>query len=119
YDGAPKRGLARRDAVRIVDFRKAWTSACRTAGCAGLLVHDFRRTAARSLRLAGVDREQARLVTGHRTDAMFSRYNIDDDLQLRDAMERLTAYVTAERAKVSARSGRVQAESEASKPEER
>jgi integrase len=117
YDGAPREGLARGDAVRIVDFRKAFTRACKAADCPGLLVHDFRRTAARSLRLAGVDREQARLVTGHRTDAMFSRYNIDDDLQLRDAMEKLTAYVTAERAKV-ARSDRVGAESAASRAEE-
>jgi integrase len=117
YDGAPKPGLGRGDAVRIVDFRKAWATACKTAGCAGLLVHDFRRTAARSLRLAGVDREQARLVTGHRTDSMFSRYNVDDDLQLRDAMDRLTAYVTVERAK-AARSGRVRAESDAAQAEE-
>lgn len=98
YDGAPRTGLGRGDAVRLVDFRKAWETACRKAGCPGLLLHDFRRTAARTLRLAGVDREHARLFTGHRTEAMFERYNIDDDLQLRDATARLTAYVTNEQA---------------------
>jgi integrase len=98
YDGAPRRGLARGDAVRIVDFRKAWATATQAAGCAGLIPHDFRRTAARTLRLAGVEREQARLVTGHRTEAMFNRYNVDDDLRLRDAIERLTVYVATQTA---------------------
>ena len=93
YDGQSRAGLARADAVRIVDFRKAWASATVAAGCPGLLVHDFRRTAARTLRLAGVEREQARLFTSHRTDAMFERYNIDDNLRLRDATDRLATYI--------------------------
>jgi integrase len=96
--GAPKPGLARGDAVRIVEFRKAWATATRAAGCPQLTPHDFRRTAARTLRLAGVDREHARLFTGHRTESMFNRYNIDDDLQLRDAVDRLTAYMATQTA---------------------
>jgi len=31
----------------IHDFRKAWLTACREAGVAGMLKHDFRRTAVR------------------------------------------------------------------------
>jgi len=68
------------------------------------LLHDLRRTAARSLRLAGVDREQARLFTGHRTEAMFDRCNVGDDLRLRDASERLTAYMTHEQSNAAASS---------------
>jgi len=120
YDGPPKPGLSRGDAVRIVDFRKAWATACRAAGCPGLLVHDFRRTAARTLRLAGVEREQARLFTGHRTDSMFDRYNIDDDLRLLEATERLTAYVTNAAAGPTATTSRtVPAQSQGTRPERR
>lgn len=75
HDGPPKKGLARGDAVRIIDCRKAWATARKAAGCSGLLLHDFRGTAARTLRLARIDREDARLVTGHRTQAMLDRYN--------------------------------------------
>jgi hypothetical protein len=71
--------------------------ACRAAGCPGLLIHDFRRTAARTLRMADVDREHARLFTRARTDAMFERYNVDDDLRLREATEKFTAYITQQR----------------------
>jgi hypothetical protein len=42
------------------------------------------------------NREDARLFTGHRTESMFNRYNIDDDLQLRDAVDRLTAYMATQ-----------------------
>lgn len=39
----PHRGTQRRD------FRKAWRTACTAAGCAGILRHEFRRTAVRNM----------------------------------------------------------------------
>jgi hypothetical protein len=42
------------DGQPIVEIRKAWASACKRAGCAGLLFHDLRRSAARNKRLAGL-----------------------------------------------------------------
>jgi integrase len=40
----------------IAGFRKAWTKACKHAGCPGRIPHDFRRTAVRNLERAGVPR---------------------------------------------------------------
>src|SRR6266436_9527752 len=42
-----------RDALGIVEFRKAWASACKKGGCPGTLVHDMRRSAARNLIRSG------------------------------------------------------------------
>jgi len=79
--------------VRIYDFKRAWRAACRRAGLQGRLFHDFRRTGARNLVRAGVDRKVAMAITGHRTESVFSRYNITDGLDLAEAAEKLVAYV--------------------------
>ena len=56
-------------------------------------IHDFRRTAARNRSRAGVRRDVAKAITGHKTDVMFSRYNITDEADLREGMEKMSAYV--------------------------
>jgi hypothetical protein len=58
-------------------------------------IHDFRRTAARNLSRAGVRRDVAKAITGQKTDVMFSRYNITDEADLRDGMEKVSAYVAS------------------------
>lgn len=76
----------------IKDFRGAWNSACIRAGLfeipssgpsAGrkmstLLFHDLRRTANRNMRRAGIDQSLRMKITGHKTPAMETRYNIID-----------------------------------------
>jgi integrase len=37
------------EARRVRNFRRAWIAACKAAGCAGRIPHDFRRTAVRNL----------------------------------------------------------------------
>jgi integrase len=78
-----------RDGAAIVSFRRAWRSACREAGVPGRLFHDFRRTSVRNLERAGVSRSVAMKLTGHKTEAVYRRYAIVNDSDLRAAAVKL------------------------------
>jgi integrase len=80
---------ARGGGAPIKTFRRSWLSACKAAGVAGRIPHDFRRTAVRSLERAGVPRSSAMAMVGHKTESIYRRYAIVDAGALRDAAAKL------------------------------
>jgi integrase len=93
YKGAPRKGLRPGDAVAVYEYRKAWRTAAQAAGVPGLIPHDLRRTACRNAWQATRDRRTAMLLSGHATESVFERYNIDTGEQLAGALDEIAAYV--------------------------
>jgi integrase len=81
----------------VVDFRDVWANGCKAASCVGLLFHDLRRTAARGLVRAGVAPHHAAKITGHKTLSVFNRYDIVDERDIADAVQKLERHQTEQK----------------------
>ena len=82
-----------RAGIPVRRWRTAWRTACQAAGVPTRFLHDCRRTAARNLIRASVPERVAMLLTGHKTRAIFDRYNIIHEQELLDAGDQLVAYL--------------------------
>ena len=92
-----------RDGITIRRWRTAWRTACQSAGVPTRFLHDCRRTAARNLIRANVPERVAMLLTGHKSRAIFDRYNIIHEQELLDAGDQLVAYLAQQAQAVPAR----------------
>jgi integrase len=92
----------------VGEFRKTWMSACKAAGLAvtverdgkkvdraARLPYDLRRTAVRNMVRGGTDPAIAMKISGHRTRAVFDRYSIISEDDIRAAMKKTVAYVAS------------------------
>ena len=80
----------------FTNFRWEWDRVCAKLGFgvfdkesktySGLIPHDFRRSAARNLIKAGLDRRTAMKITGHKTEHIFERYNIKTTTDVQEAL---------------------------------
>ncbi len=77
--------------IGLTAWRNVFVKACGDAG-RHFYTHDCRRTAARTLERAGVPRNVAMKLIGHKTETMYKRYRIVNDEDLDDAAKRLESY---------------------------
>ena len=94
HEGLKTRGticrfVFHRNGKRMRTLKGAWAIACRDAGHPGMLLHDLRRSAVRNMERAGLSRSVAMQLTGHRTEAVYRRYAITSEADLREGVERL------------------------------
>ena len=79
---------------RVDRFEGRWQAATTAIGLPGLLMHDLRRSGARTLIRAGVPEDIVLKLGGWRTRSMLTRYNIVNTADLEDAQEKLNAAFT-------------------------
>ena len=82
YEGKPIRSI-----------KTCLKNACEKAGIEDFRFHDLRHTFNTMMRKAGVPKSVIMHLTGHKTNAMFDRYNTVDEEDAKDALQKLKEFL--------------------------
>ena len=82
YKGRPLKGI-----------RRTFINACKQAGIDNFRFHDLRHTFNTNMRKAGADPSVIMKLTGHKTTAMFHRYNTVDTKDAQEAYRKLADFL--------------------------
>jgi len=82
-----------RNGKPVKSFRKAWETACKAVGQPDLVPHDMRRSATRNFRKAGLSENEGMAMTGHQTNSIYRRYDIIDEEDMKQSMEKVQTFL--------------------------
>jgi len=85
----------------VKSFDHGWTALMKRLGMSGVLFHDLRRTGVRNLVRAGVPETVAMKISGHKTRSVFDRYYVTSEEDLKEAANRLDAYIQRKKVTLS------------------
>jgi integrase len=94
--------FTREDGTPVKDLRDSWEAMFKDAGIPRRLFHDLRRSGIRNLVRAGVSLHTCMRISGHRTDNVFRRYNIQSLGDLQEAAAKIEARTASLRAEAAA-----------------
>jgi integrase len=82
-----------RQGKSIRSIREIFSRVCRGVGLIDVVFHDLRHTATTNMRRSGLDAPTAMKINGHKTMAVFKRYNTIDEDDLTAAQRQMDTYM--------------------------
>jgi integrase len=90
-----------RDGKQVRNFSRCWKTACKKIGQPGLVPHDMRRSGVRNFRKAGLSESEGMMLSGHKTNSVYRRYDIIDEQDLRESMAKVQEHLARQQKNAS------------------